>query len=57
VQLAQQSAQQWTAVSDSMEILVARSEDLALWCVATQQVLAAHKTETSLYGQLAEKLA
>lgn len=57
VQLAQQSAQQWTAVSGSMEMLVPRSDDLALWQLATQQVLAAHNTETRLYAQLAEKLA
>lgn len=56
VRLAQQSAQHWTQVSDSMESLSACSDDIARWQIATQQVLAALETETTLYQQLAEKL-
>jgi hypothetical protein len=56
VALARQSAQQWAALSTSMEGLAVDSQDKNLWQVAQQQVQAAHAAEYSLFGQLADRV-
>jgi butirosin biosynthesis protein H-like/uncharacterized protein DUF4872 len=54
--LANQGADQWNALSVQMQRLVATPEDTALWETAHEQVLDLYESEYSLFGHLADKV-
>jgi len=54
VELAMQSAQQWNALSPTMQSLVAKPADTTLWAQAREQLDDIFHTEYTLFGQLGD---